>query len=92
MSYSTFKENQYLPTRSVRNVKLKNCKGQLCLLLIILVVVVYVVYLRINFEGTEPSKQNSVKRKMGGVLTYEFGYMLWNPLPTDKSVVNSSGE
>ena len=76
ISYSTFKENQFISARTVRIKNLRQFSCQAASVLTIFLIVLYVVYLRIMFEGRSSTTPAPPKRKMGGVLTYEFGKIL----------------
>jgi len=81
ISYSTFKDTQFLNTGSRGKRKLRWFYCYFLLLLVILMVTIYIIYLRLTFRSDKPPWPPN--RKMGGVLTYEFGYLVWDPLPTN---------
>ena len=87
ISYSTFKENQFISARTVRIKNLRQLSCQAASVLTIFLIVLYVVYLRIMFEGRSSTTPAPPKRKMGGVLTYEFGKIHKNNKQEDNFII-----
>merc|ERR1711997_994038 len=95
ISYATFQDRRFHGNRNpvTRSRRSKSCRMPTCYLitaLAVLAVTLYILYLRISMRPPEKKPPWPPNRKMGGVLTYEFGYLVWDPLPKNKSEKNNA--
>merc|ERR1712113_1290664 len=84
VSYATFKERQFSYVGKLkRQQHLCQC-WHIALALLFMTAISTVLYLRLSLDDRHSSPYPP-NRKMAGILSYELGYLVWDPSPTNES-------